>query len=298
MKKEPGIGEDSAEPQDSAKKKKDKKVGRNRDKIQCFLCRHVVKNCPQRSGTNHLGGRKPDKGGPLRVMPGLVGDREVADILIDPGATFSVVAKDLLLEDWSPTGYTFVETPGGPCKQYPTVGLQLQVEGKRFSTRMAVWDRADLRRSVILGSNLGADIWDFGPATTSKVKASWTEVGEELAGELVPQGTPETGVSGDGPDSRQGDRPDPQLVERPDPGVSEAEELTVVPDSRQGDRPDPQPVERPDPGVSEAEELTVVQTRAAIRREALQQKANETAMRDSEVELTSCLGLKRMLIWT
>jgi len=82
-------------------------------------------------------------------------DIPVDDILIDTGATISVVAQDLLPRNIQTTGQVLIMGfDNGEAKRYPTTIIDLEIGEHQFSVRAAFADRSKTRHSVILGQNL------------------------------------------------------------------------------------------------------------------------------------------------
>ena len=123
---------------------------------RCYNCQqkgHLAVNCPSNPSLFSAGTGNRKSCLPSKIYrKGTVNGVSVTDILLDTGASRTLVRRDLV-SGKSTTGKTFpVKCAHGHVFIYPTIEVELQIKGEKFLQNVGVAD--NLPVSVILG-------WDF-----------------------------------------------------------------------------------------------------------------------------------------
>lgn len=137
-------------------KSHDSKDGKEQsDKVVCHMCEgqgHTARDCPKQVNTvSELGTPHPPR---LPLRQGIVAGKGVEDILLDTGATFSIVASDVIGEHYTTTETVQIKGVGAEPKKYTTTNVTVTVGKHNFTLRVAVADRKGICYSIIVGHNL------------------------------------------------------------------------------------------------------------------------------------------------
>ena len=147
---------------------------------RCFSCHqygHLATKCPSKSayfGTAVMsnlnkGLQSEVEGASSEICkPGFVEGLWVADIVLDTGATKTVVRKDLvpkhkLLTDKS----VFIKCAHGDTVRYPLARVNIEIEGATYCLEVAVSDKIPM--SVLLGRDVPQLVCVHGAATGARV---------------------------------------------------------------------------------------------------------------------------------
>ena len=164
------------------------------DKVVCQLCKgngHVATDCPTR--VNVVSNLLEPPHINLPLVNGTVNTKHVADILLDTGASFTLVAKDLVEDGYKKTGSVTVRGVTGQPKMYPTTTVALGIGKQIYFTRAAVADREDINLSAIVGHNIPGTTLVKLLAETSTPTAGTTPDGDQQDKNLeTPCSTPLT----------------------------------------------------------------------------------------------------------
>lgn len=111
------------------------------ENIKCGGKGHMRADCP--SGARQVNTLSDDTdGGPRMLRPGSLFSQPVDDILVDLGATYSMISEDLVPPGTYPDSWISIQTVSGERKQYRTVMVPVTRAGRDMEVRLRQidWD--------------------------------------------------------------------------------------------------------------------------------------------------------------
>ena len=288
-------------PKDSKEQKDNKETS---EKVVCQLCRgygHTAPDCPKQ--VNRMSDLTSTKSPGLPLRAGIVAGKGATDVLLDSGATFSMVARDMLGKDYKKTGAVQIKGVGGDPVKYHTTNIPVTVGSHTFTLRAAVADREHITYSIIIGHNLpGLELEDLIAGTrTSETKQEKDLLLEEpiCSNQFTPrEATPsELSTVVDQPDQGTVNQITPTLMQRtdysvdrdsPDPESPLIMDVTrpVSPSSDDTNSPSSLTLSLTEPDVDRPQLVNVIQTRAMTMRSKAQEEEDNRVTEEGEAQIT------------
>jgi len=111
---------------------------------------HLDKDCPNK--VNKVSDLGADRR--LKYRQGTVNGKPVQDILLDNGAIFSIIARNVLDKDAVAHGAVQIKGVGSNLRKYQTTIIDVSVGPYSAPVRVAIADRPTIGMSLLLGHNI------------------------------------------------------------------------------------------------------------------------------------------------
>lgn len=160
-------GQQAAGDQSTTPPKGSRPQTRDSTVVRCYNCNHYSSNCPKKA----LYCGRPEGDDNRARRRGTVNGVYCTDILVDTGATHTMVRKDLVAGDDMLDGEVTIRCVHGDTTSYPLAVVKINIGGKDIITTAAV--SSTLPASILLGWDV-PELVDFiadGQSTRNKADA-------------------------------------------------------------------------------------------------------------------------------